>query len=57
MQFNSGYQPQPQPMGSPKFSLNRPQPMFDKTLPTAPTLKHYSSNPNLSLEMNANRAA
>ena len=44
-------------MGSPKFSLNRPQPMFDKTLPTAPTLKHYSSNPNLSLEMNANRAA
>lgn len=52
MQFNSPYQSQQGGIGSPKFSLQRPKPIFDKTLPSAP-LKHYSSNPNLSLEMNA----
>lgn len=37
-------------LGSPKFAAqNYPKPL-DKTLPT-PTLKHYSSNPNLSLEV------
>jgi hypothetical protein len=35
-------------MGSPKFSNQPYSKGFDKTLPTNP-IKHYSSNPNLSL--------
>ncbi len=37
-------------LGSPKFASNNYPKAFDKTLPTN-TLKHYSSNPNLSLEI------
>lgn len=37
-------------LGSPKFASQNYPKAFDKTLPT-PTLKHYSSNPNLSFEI------
>jgi hypothetical protein len=38
-------------MGSPRFAGQNYQKGFDKTLPSN-TIKHYSSNPNLSLEIN-----
>lgn len=38
-------------LGSPKFNTQNYSKPFDKTLPNNP-LKHYSSNPNLSLELN-----
>lgn len=38
-------------MTSPKFNVPNYAKGFDKTLPTN-SIKHYSSNPNLSLEMN-----
>jgi hypothetical protein len=38
-------------MVSPKFTHQNHPKTFDKTLP-ANTIKHYSSNPNLSLEIN-----
>lgn len=37
-------------LGSPKFSTQNYMKPFDRPLPPT-TLKHYSSNPNLSLEM------
>lgn len=37
-------------VGSPKFNNQNYMKPFDKTLPTN-SLKHYSSNPNLSLEI------
>jgi hypothetical protein len=41
-------------LGSPKFNSQNFIKPFDKTLPT-PTLKHYSSNPNLSFDLNQPR--
>jgi|688.fasta_scaffold50732_2 hypothetical protein len=41
-------------MGSPRFAGQNYQKGFDKTLPSN-TIKHYSSNPNLSLEINHQR--
>ncbi len=38
----------PNSIGSPKFTTQNYSKAFDKTLPSN-TLKHYSSNPNLSL--------
>lgn len=38
-------------VGSPKFATHNYIKTFDKTLPTN-SIKHYSSNPNLSLETN-----
>lgn len=52
MQYPSNYANGPSPaLGSPKFNPQNYGKGFDKTLPTNP-VKHYSSNPNLSLEMN-----
>ena len=41
-------------LGSPKFNSQAYSKPFDKTLPISP-LKHYSSNPNISLEINHHR--
>lgn len=50
MQFPN-YPNGPAPViGSPKFSVQNYSKPFDKTLPSNP-IRHYSSNPNLSLEM------
>lgn len=38
-------------LGSPKFNSQHYSKPFDKTLPNNP-IKHYSSNPNISLEIN-----
>ena len=51
MQFSTNYPNSPSPvLGSPKFAAQNYNKPFDKTLPSNP-IKHYSSNPNLSLEM------
>jgi hypothetical protein len=50
MQFHN-YPNGPTPViGSPKFAAQNYSKAFDKTLPSNP-IKHYSSNPNLSLEI------
>lgn len=36
-------------IGSPKFASQKYPKVLDKTMPT-PTLRHYSSNPNISLD-------
>lgn len=36
-------------IGSPKFASQNYPKVLDKTMPT-PTLRHYSSNPNISLD-------
>lgn len=49
IQYQPLYSNSPSPViGSPKFNAQNYSKVFDKTLPTNP-IKHYSSNPNLSL--------
>jgi hypothetical protein len=51
MQYPSNYPNAPSPvLGSPKFAPQNYGKPFDKTLPSN-SARHYSSNPNLSLEM------
>jgi hypothetical protein len=55
MQYPSNYSNGPSPLlASPKYNAQNYGKGFDKTLPTNP-IKQYSSNPNLSLEMNYSR--
>lgn len=50
LQYGTSYQSNLGPtLGSPKFSTQNHIKTFDKTLPVNTQLKHYSSNPNLSL--------
>lgn len=50
MQFPNGFSNNPSPiLGSPKFNTQNYNKTFEKVPPNP--LKHYSSNPNLSLEM------
>jgi hypothetical protein len=53
LQYPASYNPQQPSQSNPNMKFNSPTHLkaFDKTLP-APTIKHYSSNPNLSLEVN-----
>lgn len=44
-------QGQPSPLQHQKFNSPTHPKGFDKTLPS-PTIKHYASNPNLSLDFN-----
>lgn len=49
MQYPSNYPNGPSPvLGSPKFGAQNYGKAFDKTLPSNP-IKHYTSNPNLSM--------
>jgi hypothetical protein len=51
MQYPSNYATGPSAgLGSPKFGGQNYGKGFDKTLPSNP-IKHYSSNPNLSMEI------
>lgn len=53
LQYSNNFNPQqpPNTLNQPKFSSPTHLKGFDKTLPTM-NLKHYSSNPNLSLDVN-----